>query len=237
MIVYPAQYLKGVQELSRKYNIHLIVDEVATGFGRTGKMFACEHAGIEPDFMCLSKGITSGYLPLGATLTTEEVFRSFYDDHAKMKTFYHGHTYAANPVSCAAASASIDLFKEEKSLERALEINGMLKSFLDEMSELPIVGNTRSIGVVGAMELVKDKETKEPFGLKERIGLDIYKRGLERNLVLRPLGNIIYFFLPLCAKPEELEDIFHKSGEIIQATNHEFYCKITHSVTGKNMEA
>ncbi|MGB2879837.1 MAG: aminotransferase class III-fold pyridoxal phosphate-dependent enzyme, partial [Candidatus Omnitrophota bacterium] len=215
MIVYPVEYLKGIWELSRKYNVHLIVDEVATGFGRTGKMFACEHAGVEPDFMCLSKGITSGYLPLGATLTTEEVYKAFYDDHDKLKTFYHGHTYTANPVSCAAAVASIDLFKSDNSLENAAVINRSLGSFLSGMAELSFVGDVRSIGVVGAMELVKDKKTKEPFGLNERVGLDIYKRGLENNLLLRPLGNVIYFFLPLCTKSEELDDIFSRASIIL----------------------
>ncbi|MGB2599515.1 MAG: adenosylmethionine--8-amino-7-oxononanoate transaminase [Candidatus Omnitrophota bacterium] len=215
MIVYPVRYLKGVWELSRKYNTHLIADEVATGFGRTGKMFACEHAQVEPDFMCLSKGITSGYLPLGATLTTEEVYRAFYGDHDELKTFYHGHTYTANPVSCAAAVASIDLFKENSTLERANEINAALESFLEEMSELSMVGDTRCIGVVGAMELEKDGLTKE-----------IYKKGLQNNLLLRPLGNIVYFFLPLCVKQDELEDIFRRSGEILRATNREFSCRI-----------
>ncbi|MGB3114342.1 MAG: adenosylmethionine--8-amino-7-oxononanoate transaminase, partial [Candidatus Omnitrophota bacterium] len=183
MIVYPVEYLKRVWDLCREYNVHLIVDEVATGFGRTGKMFACEHAGVEPDFMCLSKGITSGYLPLGATLMTEEIYKAFYDDHDKLKTFYHGHTYTANPVSCAAAIASIDLFKSENSLENAGVINRSLGSFLSEMAELPFVGDVRSIGVVGAMELVKDKKTKEPFGLNERVGIEIYKLGLKDNLI------------------------------------------------------
>jgi adenosylmethionine-8-amino-7-oxononanoate aminotransferase len=214
MIVYPAEYLKGVWELSRKYNVHLIADEVATGFGRTGKMFACEHAGVEPDFMCLSKGITSGYLPMGATLTTEEVYRAFYDNHDKFKTFYHGHTYTANPVSCAAACASIDLFKENNVLENAEKINRMLTSFLHEMSELSIVKDTRCIGVVGAMEL------------SEGISGKIYKEGLRKNLLLRPLGNITYFFLPLCTTPDDLKDIFKRTGEILRATNREFSCKI-----------
>ncbi len=215
MIVYPVEYLKGIWELSRKYGVHLIADEVATGFGRTGKMFACEHAGIEPDLMCLSKGITSGYLPMGATLATEEIFRAFYDDYDKLKTFYHGHTFTANPISCAAARASIDLFEEEKTLEKVPEINGKLVSFLEEMAELPIVGDIRSIGAVGAMELVKDRKTKEPFGMKERVGDEVYRRGLEKSLLLRPLGNVIYFFLPLCIKGDEMDDVFRRAGEVI----------------------
>ncbi len=216
MIVYPVEYLKGLRELCSKYDVHLIADEVATGFGRTGKMFACEHAGIEPDFMCLSKGITSGYLPIGATLTTDKVFNAFYDDHEKLKTFYHGHTYTANPIACAAAIASIDLFEKENTLDRVGRINERLAVFLEEMSDLSIVGDTRSIGVVGAMELVKNRATKEPFGMNERIGIEVYKLGLENGLLLRPLGNIIYFFLPLCAKPEELEQIFHRASKVMK---------------------
>ena len=217
MIVYPPEYLKGVSELAKKYKVHLIADEVAAGFGRTGKMFACEHAHVQPDFMCLSKGVTSGYLPMGVTLTTDEVFNAFYDDYDKVKTFYHGHTFTANPLSCAAAIASIDLFKEEGTLERVPEINEKLLSFLEEMSSLPMVGNIRSIGAVGAIELVKDKETKEPFAMSERIGLQVYKRGLEENLLLRPLGNVIYFFLPLCVKQDELSDIFHRASKVIHS--------------------
>ncbi len=216
MIVYPVEYLKGVWELSRRYDVHLILDEVATGFGRTGKMFACEHAGIQPDFMCLSKGITSGYLPMGVTLTTEAVYKAFYAEHEELKTFYHGHTYTANPIACAAALSSIDLFEKENSLERAAEINDMLKSFLESVSALPAVGDTRCIGVVGAIELVKDKGTKEPFSIKERIGLEIYRRGLSKKLLLRPLGNIIYLFLPLCVTRSEMEDIFQRGQEVLR---------------------
>ena len=117
MIIYPEEYLAKAAVLSKKYNVHLIADEVATGFGRTGKMFACEHADVKPDFMCLSKGITSGTLPLGVTLTTEKVYKAFYADYKKKKTFYHGHTFTGNPLGCAVAVASIDLFKKEKTIQ------------------------------------------------------------------------------------------------------------------------
>jgi len=217
MIVYPPEYLKGIWQLSRKYGVHLIADEVATGFGRTQKMFACEHAGITPDLMCLSKGITSGYLPMGVTLATEEIFGAFYDDHDRHKTFYHGHTYTANPVACAAAVASIDLFEKENTLERVPGINARLAAFLEEMSVLPVVGDVRNIGVVGAVELVKDKKTREPFCADKRVGMEVYRKGLEKNLLLRPRGDIIYFFLPLCVMPDELDDIFARAGEVIRS--------------------
>ena len=217
MIIYPVRYLKGARELSRKYGTHLILDEVATGFGRTGKMFACEHANVEPDFMCLSKGITSGTMPLSATLTTEEIFDGFYGEHDKLKTFYHGHTYTANPLACAAAACSIDLFEKEKTLNRVGAISIMIESFLEVISALPFVGDTRSIGAVGAIELVKNKDTKEPFDPKDRMGLKIYKAGLENSLLMRPLGDIVYFFLPLSAKTEEVDDIFRRAADVIHS--------------------
>ena len=217
MIIYPAGYLKGIRELSSKYNVHLIADEVASGFGRTGKMFACEHAGIRPDLMCISKGVTSGYLPLAATLATDEIYNAFYADYKEMKTFYHGHTYTANPLACAAAVASLDLFEKEHTLRNVASINAALGSFLHDISDLPGVGDTRSIGAVGAIELVKDKDTKEPYGIEERVGLDIYRKGLENNLLLRPLGNVIYFFLPLCVTGPELKDIFRRTGKVLRS--------------------
>ena len=215
MIIYPAEYLKGISELCRKYDVHLIVDEVATGFGRTGKMFASEHASVDPDFMCLSKGITSGYLPMGVTLTTEKIYDAFYADYSENKTFYHGHTYTANPVACAAAVASIDLFEKESTLRNVALINEKLEVFLNEMATLDVVGDVRSIGAVGVLELVKDRTTKEPFGIEERAGLEIYKKGLQEGLLLRPLGNIIYFFLPLSTTSAELDDIFARSRRVL----------------------
>ena len=215
MIVYPSYYLSGVRELTKKYDVLLIVDEVATGFGRTGRMFASEHAEIEPDLMCISKGVTSGYLPLGATLATNEIFEAFYGDYSTGKTFYHGHTYTANPIACRAAVRSIELFSEENSLSRTGMINVLLDSFLDVTRAFPYVGDTRNIGVVGAIELVMNKETKKPFPPERRIGIEIYRRALEENLILRPLGDVIYFFLPLSAKKEELEDIFERSARVI----------------------
>ncbi len=211
MIIYPADYLKGVYGLAKKYNVHLIADEVATGFARTGKMFACEHAGVDPDFMCLSKGITSGYLPLGVTLTTDKIYDAFCGDYGKYKTFYHGHTYTANPIVCSAARASLELFEDGKSMDKVMRVNALLRAFLEDIGGMEFVGDTRSIGLVGAAELVKDKASKKAFDPQMRIGYEIYKKGLSKGLLLRPLGDIIYFFLPLCVKEEELKDIFEKT--------------------------
>ena len=219
MIVYPEEYLRKAREITRKHDVHLILDEVATGFGRTGSMFACERAGVEPDLMCLSKGITSGYLPIGVTLATEDIFRAFYADYGEHKTFYHGHTFTANPLACAAACASIDLFGEENTLDNVDSINSALSSYLEKASKRERVGDTRCIGSVGAMELVKDKASKERFGGDRRIGAEVYLKGLENNILLRPLGDVIYFFLPLSATPEELDDIFLRTDIVLDSLN------------------
>lgn len=216
MIIYPVKYLERAAKLAKKYNVHLVLDEVASGFGRTGKMFACEHAGVKPDFMCLSKGITSGYLPLGVTLTTKKIYKVFYADYWKRKTFYHGHTYTANPISCAAAIASLKLYKEEETLKKVNQLIPIFHQELEKFRNLPLVGDVRYIGMIGAIELVKNKKTKTSFTLKERIGLRIYYKGLEESLVLRPLGNIIYFYLPLSIKEAELRNILKKAFKIIK---------------------
>jgi len=218
MIVYPKEYLEKVAGLAKKYKVHLILDEVATGFGRTGEMFAYEHLpGIEADFLCLSKGITSGYLPLAATLTTEEIYGKFYGDYERRKTFFHGHTYTANPVSCSAALASLGIFKEENTLQKVKMLMPFFHQGLEEFRSLALVGDVRYIGFIGAMELVKHKKTKEGFGLKQRMGLEVYKRGLKENLVLRPLGDIIYLFLPLCIRKTEIEDILKRTYSVIKS--------------------
>jgi len=215
MIIYPKEYLRRVAALAKKYNIHLILDEVATGFGKTGKMFACQHLNIEPDFICLSKGITSGYLPLAATLTTQKIYQAFYDDYDKRKTFYHGHTYTANPISCSAAVASLALFKKERTLERVAKLCPSFHKGLEEFRDLPIVGDVRYIGMIGALELVKDKKRKMAFGFAERIGKVVYERGLRSGIILRPLGNVVYFCLPLCIKEREIHIILRRAYKVI----------------------
>lgn len=210
MIIYPKKYLERVSQLAKKYGVHLILDEVATGFGRTGKMFACQYTKVQPDFMCLSKGITAGFLPLGATLTTEKNYNAFYADFTKLKTFYHGHTYTANPISCAAAVASIDIFKTEHTLNRVNKITPLLHKLLEGFRDYPFVGDVRCLGVIGALELVKDKKTKKSFDLKDRIGQKIYQKGLKNNIILRPLGDVIYLFLSLSVNSFQIKDIIKK---------------------------
>jgi len=215
MIIYPKEYLERAANLAGKYDAHLILDEVATGFGRTGKMFACEYANVKPDFICLSKGVTSGFLALGVTMTTERIYNAFYAGYDKKKTFYHGHTYAANSIACSAALESLKVFEEEDTLNRLKKLIPLFHNGLERFRSLSIVGDVRDIGMIGAIELVKDRRTKEPFGFRERIGLEVYKRGVKRHLILRPLGNIIYLFLPLCAKKHELDYILNTTYEIL----------------------
>lgn len=216
ILVYPAEYLKKAAELAAEFNVHLIADEVATGFGRTGSMFACEKAEVQPDFMCLSKGITSGTLPFAATVTTDEIYNAFYAHYEKQKTFYHGHTYSANPLGCVAAIASLEIFEQEKTLEKLQPLIALLHCEMEKFRDLPFVGDVRCIGMIAAVELVKDKETAEPFEMSRRIGKQVFEAGLKENLILRPLGNVIYLFLPLCIKRKELDEILSVMFKVIE---------------------
>jgi adenosylmethionine-8-amino-7-oxononanoate aminotransferase len=216
MIIYPVEYLKNASRLCREYGVHLILDEVATGFGKTGKMFAHEHADICPDFLCLSKGITSGTLPLAATLTTADVYDAFYDDYSKYKTFYHGHTYTGNPICTAAALESMKLFKQENTLDNVNKLAPILHKRLKEFAEFPMIGYVRCLGLIGICEIVADKKTKETFPDDKRIPQQIYQQGLKKSLILRPLGNNIYIMPPLCTTESQLEDILEKTEAVLK---------------------
>ncbi|MEW6719836.1 MAG: adenosylmethionine--8-amino-7-oxononanoate transaminase [Thermodesulfobacteriota bacterium] len=210
MIVYPPEYLAGAARLARAFGAQLIVDEVATGFGRTGTMFACEQAGVSPDFLCLSKGIAAGTIPFAATLTTDAVHEAFLGEPDSGKTFYHGHTYTANPVGCAVANASLDLFEENALLENVRAVAPRLGGAFRSFAGLPGVGDVRHIGMVAALEMVKDRKTKEPLPGTDPLFRAVRREGLRRGLLLRPLGNVIYLFLPQCTTPAELEDILDR---------------------------
>ena len=226
MKMYPPSYLKNIKKLCLQYDVHLIADEVAVGFGRTGTMFACEQAGITPDFMCLSKGITGGYLPLSAVLTTEEVFNAFYDDYETMKAFLHSHSYSGNPLACRVALEVLHIFEEDHYLEKnQLKSTYMKKLASQIFNHHPYVGEYRQTGMVGAIELVKNKATKEPFPSEERIGYKIYQLALEKGLLLRPLGNVLYFMPPYVITDDEIKTMILTTNEVIEHFFESIYFK------------
>lgn len=223
MKMYPPVYLKGLKELCLLYDVHLIADEIAVGFGRTGTMFACEQAGISPDFMCLSKGLTGGYLPLSVVLTTDEVYDAFYDDYHTMKAFLHSHSYTGNPLACRVALEVLKIFEEDNIIEQIQAKSAYMKQLASNLfSGLPYVGEYRQTGMVGAIELVRDKVTKEPFPSCDRIGYKIYQIALEKGLLLRPLGNILYFMPPYVMKKDEIRIMIERANDAIQ----EFFASV-----------
>jgi len=215
MIIYPAAYLRRLAELTKKYGVHLILDEVATGFGRTGTMFAMEQAGVAPDFLCLSKGLTGGYLPLAATMTSNEVYNAFYGPYAENRTFFHGHTFTGNPVGCAAALGSLQVFEEERTMANLPAKIEKLSNGLLRFRDLAWVGDIRTLGMIGVVELVKDRQSKEPFPSEARVGWHLYLAGLEEGLILRPLGNILYLWLPLSTTAAEIEEILERMWRVV----------------------
>jgi len=207
MITSPSGYLKGVRELCTKYNILMIADEVATGFGRTGKMFACEHEDVIPDIICLSKGITGGYMPLAATIATDEIYNAFLGEFKDLKTFFHGHSYTGNPLACAAALACLDLFEKEeviKTLKGKIEI---LEAWLKNVLTLQHVGDVRNIGLMAGIELVKDKKIKEPYGWEEKMGWRVAYQARENGVFIRPLGNVMVIMPPLSISEQNLNQL------------------------------
>ena len=206
MRIYPEEYLRKLRVLCDAHDVLLIADEIATGFGRTGRLFACERAGITPDIMCLSKGLTGGYLPMSITIVKEKIYEAFYADWSEGKAFMHSHTYAGNPLGCAAALAVLDILDEENILERAAETAQWLTERLTEVfGTHPNVGEIRHIGLIHAVELVEDRGEKRPFDGKRRLGYAIYRRALKHGLLLRPLGDVLYFNPPLNIGKPELE--------------------------------
>jgi adenosylmethionine-8-amino-7-oxononanoate aminotransferase len=207
MITSPPGYLKGVRELCTKYNILMIADEVATGFGRTGKMFACEHESAAPDIMCLSKGITGGYTPLAVTITTDEVYNAFLGKFKGLKTFFHGHSYTGNPLACAASLACLALFEEEnvlKILKKKIEI---LDTWLKDVSNFQYVGDVRNIGLMAGVELVKNKKTKKPYVWSEKMGWRVAYHARDNGVFIRPLGNVIVIMPPLSISEQNLKQL------------------------------
>jgi adenosylmethionine-8-amino-7-oxononanoate aminotransferase len=207
MVSQPAGYLTRIRELTEKYKVLLIADEVATGFGRTGKMFACQHEGITPDLMAISKGLTGGYLPLAATLTTAEIYRAFLGRYDEFKAFFHGHSYTGNPLGCAVALANLEVFRREKTLTRLpLKIRALARG-LTLIRALPHVGDIRQRGLMAGIELVRDGKTKQPYPLGARAGHRVAAAARANGLILRPIGNVLVLLPPLSVSTNELRRI------------------------------
>ena len=207
MIASPPGYLNGARGLCDKYNILMIADEVATGFGKTGTMFACEQEQVVPDFLCLSKGITGGYMPLAATLTTDEVYNAFLSEFKDLKTFFHGHSYTGNPLACAAALACLDLFEKEnliKKLQRKIKI---LETWLHGILNLQHVGDVRNAGLMAGVELVRNKKTKEPYDWAEKMGWHVALHARDNGVIIRPLGNVLIIMPPLSISDQNLKQL------------------------------
>ncbi|MCX7101537.1 MAG: adenosylmethionine--8-amino-7-oxononanoate transaminase [Methylobacter sp.] len=204
MRMYDPVYLKLLREACDKYNVHLIADEIAVGFGRTGTLFACEQATISPDFMCLSKGLTGGYLPLSAVLTTTQVYQAFYDDYQNMTAFLHSHSYTGNALACRAALATIDIFQQQNIIQKNKRLASVMTEMAKRFNEHLHVSEVRQTGMILAIEMVKDKNTREPYLWQERRGLKVYQYALSKGVLLRPLGNVIYFMPPYIVTEDEL---------------------------------
>jgi adenosylmethionine-8-amino-7-oxononanoate aminotransferase len=214
MIVWPAEFLAGVRRLCDEHGTLMIADEVLTGFGRTGRMFACEHANVSPDIMCLSKALTGGYLPLGATLVTERVYDAFLSAD-RTHTFFHGHSFTANPLACAVALASLELFRSTNALAKVAHMEAWLRTGLEPLRTLPIVGDIRVIGGVGILELVSDRTTKGSGGYLDTLGPRLTATLLDRGVLLRPLGNILYMMPPYVITEPEMAGMIDAVGEVL----------------------
>ncbi|MDP3143457.1 MAG: adenosylmethionine--8-amino-7-oxononanoate transaminase [Candidatus Omnitrophota bacterium] len=216
ILTQPPGFLKKVERLCKKYNVLLICDEVATGFGRTGKMFACEKERVGPDILCLAKGITAGYLPLAATLTTQKIFDGFLGEYKDKKAFFHGHTYTGNPLACSVAIASLEIFKKEKVLSRLQSKIKELQKGLKRFINLAHVGEVRHCGFMAGIELVKDKKSKISYRFEDKIGIKVYREARKYGIILRPLGNVIVLMPPLSISLEELNQLLKTTYQAIK---------------------
>ncbi|MAL91005.1 MAG: adenosylmethionine--8-amino-7-oxononanoate transaminase [Pseudomonas sp.] len=205
MRMYHPVYLKLLREACDRYEVHLIHDEIAVGFGRTGTMFAREQAGITPDFLCLSKALTGGYLPMAAVLTTDKLYQAFYDDYSTLRAFLHSHTYTGNPLACAAALATLDIFAEDNVIEANKALAARMASATAHLADHPHVAEVRQTGMALAIEMVQDKATRAAYPWQERRGLKVYEHALQRGALLRPLGSVVYFLPPYCITEEQID--------------------------------
>jgi len=217
MIVHPEGFLREVWNICRRHEILLVCDEVATGFGRTGRMFAVEHEGVEPDIMCLAKGLSGGYLPLAATLVSEEIFNAFLGSYTDYKTFFHGHSYTGNALACAAACACLDIFEEERVLETAQDKIQLLHEQLEaQVAPLPWVGDLRQCGFMVGIELVADRSTRKAFPVELRMGARVTQDIRKAGVILRPLGDVVVLMPPLSLTADEIRYLVSSTAQSIQ---------------------
>jgi adenosylmethionine-8-amino-7-oxononanoate aminotransferase len=221
MITAPPGYLRAIRDLCTKYDVLMIADEVATGFGRTGRMFACQHEAVTPDLMAISKGLTGGYLPLGATVTTEAVYEAFLGRYDEWKTFFHGHSYTGNPLGCAAALANLDVFRKERTISTLRPKITLLSRLLEPLAAHPHVGDIRQCGFMVGIELVADRPTREPYPAEARIGHRVAREARSRGVLLRPIGNVMVLMPPLTMSPRELGRLVTITKDAIVAVTAE----------------
>ncbi len=221
MKMYPPRYLKKLEVACKLHNVHTLYDEIAVGFGRTGSLFVCGEHKLNPTFLCLSKGITSGYLPLAATLTTDEIYSAFYGDFSTLKLFIHSHSYSANPLACAVANETLAMLTENNFLKTLQPKIKALGEYGKRLEQLEWCGEFRQTGMIAAAELVQNRETKEPFPFEARVGYRIFLEGLKRGVFMRPLGNVIYFIPPLVISVEEIKMMMDVAVDCIKAVVEE----------------
>lgn len=207
MRMYHPVYLRLLREACNRHGVHLIADEIAVGFGRSGTMFACEQADISPDFLCLSKALTGGYLPMCAVLTHEQIYQAFYDDYNSLRGFLHSHSYTGNPLACAAALATLSIFKNDNVIEKNKVLAQKMADATRHFSEHPHIAEVRQTGMILAIEMVKNKRTKEPFPWQERRGQRVFEYALRNGILLRPAGNVVYFLPPYIITPEQIDEL------------------------------
>ncbi|HET8730304.1 MAG TPA: adenosylmethionine--8-amino-7-oxononanoate transaminase [Moraxellaceae bacterium] len=215
MKMYHPVYLTLLRDACDRYGVHLIADEIAVGFGRTGTLFACEQAGITPDFLCLSKGLTAGYLPMSVVMTTETVYDAFYDRYETLKGFLHSHSYTGNALAARAALASLDIFESDDVLTRNRELAGVMQDALAPLADHPNVVDVRQTGMIAAVEFVRDKANRTPFDWRERRGLALFRHALARGVLLRPIGNVLYFLPPYVITPDEIRFMVSTAAEAL----------------------
>jgi len=217
MRMYHPAYLALLRDACDRHGVHLIADEIAVGFGRTGTLFACEQAGVSPDFLCLSKGLTGGFLPLSVVLTGERVYAAFYDEYASLRAFLHSHSYTGNPLACTAALATLDIFADDDVIVRNRPLAAHLGRRATELGDLPHVAEVRQQGMIVAVELARDGDRQQPFPWQERRGLRVYQHGLRNEALLRPIGNVVYFMPPYVITPDEIDRIVATARAGIEA--------------------